>query len=135
MHCIPCRARDCAYLGASLQPMKTISPTELNSVLAASPDATVIDVRTPAEFASIHVPRAENVPLDVLDAGKLSKPGPVYILCQSGNRARRAADQLSAAGIAEPVVVEGGTKAWDEAGLPVVRGKGAISIERQVRIA
>jgi hypothetical protein len=33
------------------------------------------------------------------------------------------------------VNVEGGTQAWDEAGLPVVRGQKAISLERQVRIA
>ncbi len=33
------------------------------------------------------------------------------------------------------VNVEGGTQAWDQAGLPVVRGQQAMSLERQVRIA
>ena len=33
------------------------------------------------------------------------------------------------------VVVEGGTEAWVDSGLPVVRGKKAVSLERQVRIA
>ena len=33
------------------------------------------------------------------------------------------------------VNVEGGTLAWEQAGLPVVRGKKAMSLERQVRIA
>jgi rhodanese-related sulfurtransferase len=40
-----------------------------------------------------------------------------------------------ASGYANLVNVEGGTLAWEQAGLPVVRGKEAISLERQVRIA
>ena len=39
------------------------------------------------------------------------------------------------AGFENVVNVDGGTQAWAEAGLPVVRGKKAISLERQVRIA
>jgi rhodanese-related sulfurtransferase len=46
-----------------------------------------------------------------------------------------ACEKLQAAGYTNVVNVEGGTKAWDEAGLPVVRGQKAISLERQVRIA
>lgn len=41
---------------------------------------------------------------------------------------------LAAAGVEAVVNVEGGTHAWTDAGLPVVRGKKAISLERQVRI-
>jgi rhodanese-related sulfurtransferase len=42
---------------------------------------------------------------------------------------------LIAAGVTNVINVEGGTRAWDQAGLPVVRGKKTISLERQVRIA
>ena len=45
-----------------------------------------------------------------------------------------AVQQLAAAGL-EASVVEGGTVACERAGLPVVRGRGGVSIERQVRIA
>jgi rhodanese-related sulfurtransferase len=46
-----------------------------------------------------------------------------------------ACERLAAAGVASVVNVEGGTLAWEKAGLPVVRGKKAMSLERQVRIA
>jgi len=42
---------------------------------------------------------------------------------------------LASAGWDRVINVEGGTQAWDQAGLPVVRGKKTISLERQVRIA
>lgn len=121
--------------------MKTITVRELNAVLESSPNAVVLDVRTPAEFAEIHVRQARNQPLDRLDpqalarSGSLVAGGDVYLLCLSGARAQSAAATFTKAGIAGAVVVEGGTKAWVDAGLPVERGAvGVISLERQVRI-
>jgi rhodanese-related sulfurtransferase len=78
------------------------------------------------------------VPLDELKPGSLpcSKDQPVYLLCRSGQRAAKAAQRLAGAGFLQPVVVEGGTLAWIEAGLPVDRSPvKVISLERQVRIA
>ena len=46
-----------------------------------------------------------------------------------------AAKKFIDAGITNVVSVEGGTLAWEAAGLPVARGKKTISLERQVRIA
>jgi rhodanese-related sulfurtransferase len=122
--------------------MKTIAPIELQTLLAADPGAAVLDVRTPVEFAEVHVPQARNVPLDELDpaalagSGQARKDRPVYLLCRSGQRAAKAAEKLAGGGFAEPVVVQGGTVAWVEAHLPVTRGKArVISLERQVRIA
>ena len=121
--------------------MKTIAPIELQTLLAADPGAAVLDVRTPVEFAEVHVPQARNIPLDELNptalagSGEIRKDRPVYLLCRSGQRAAKAANQLAHEGFAEPVVVEGGTVAWVEANLPVTRGKSTvISLERQVRI-
>lgn len=119
--------------------MKTISASELQQVLARDENAVVLDVRTPAEFGAVHVPQAANVPLDELDshltAGRIARDQPVYLLCQSGGRATRAAEKLAAQGFAQAVVVEGGTNAWVAAQLPVTRGEGVIGLERQVRIA
>lgn len=52
---------------------------------------SVIDVRTPEEFAQGHMPQAKNIPLDTLEAklGELPN-GPVLIVCRSGNRAEKA---------------------------------------------
>jgi len=100
----------------------------------------LIDVRTPVEFREVHVEFARNVPLDQLGPAKLTsgRDGsgiPLYVICRSGGRGKQACEKLVAAGCSNVVNVEGGTQAWDQAGLPVVRGQKAISLERQVRIA
>jgi len=118
--------------------MKTISPAELQKILAENPDATVLDVRTPVEFAEVHAPAAKNIPLDELNPTTLSldKNQPVYLLCRSGQRATKAAEKISRDGFSQPVVIAGGTLAWIDANLPVTRGTAkVISLERQVRIA
>jgi rhodanese-related sulfurtransferase len=118
--------------------MTTISPLELQNLLTARPDLPLLDVRTPVEFAEVHVPQAQNIPLDELQPGTLPFPKdqPVYLLCRSGQRAAKAGDKLAKEGFTQPVVIAGGTLAWIDAHLPVTRGQGkVISLERQVRIA
>ena len=113
----------------------TISPRDLQARIAQGEQLLLVDVRTPAEHAALHVPGVVLMPLDQLGPQAVPRDqGVVHLLCQSGGRATRAAETLSAAGIA-CCVVDGGTQAWAAAGLPVNRGRGVIGIERQVRIA
>ena len=117
-----------------------VSPKQLNDFVRAGRSIELIDVRTPVEFREVHVPFARNVPLDQLDAARIKadrvgSPEPLYVICKSGSRGKQAREKLMASGCSNVVNVEGGTQAWDEAGLPVVRGKQAVSLERQVRIA
>ena len=117
--------------------MKTISPAELQKLFTTQPALPVIDVRTPVEFAEIHVPQARNIPLDELKPGslQLSKDQPVYLLCRSGQRATKAAEKIMREGFVQAIVIEGGTLAWIDANLPVTRSAAkVISLERQVRI-
>lgn len=120
--------------------MTTITPQQLHDLVKSGKSVDLIDVRTPVEYREVHVGFARNLPLDQLDPAKLlaERNGagePLYVICRSGNRAKQACEKLLAAGGANVVNVEGGTQAWDQAGLPVIRGKKAISLERQVRIA
>jgi rhodanese-related sulfurtransferase len=120
--------------------MNSISPLELNRKMAAGQAVALIDVRTPSEYRSVHVPGALLQPLDSLNPSQLAESfspgGPLYVLCQSGTRAKQAIKRLESAGGRQCVLVEGGTAAWLQAGLPVERQPGAcISLERQVRIA
>ncbi len=118
----------------------TISPRQLAD-LRKSGKIDLIDVRTPVEFREVHVADARNLPLDRLDPATVmqarngNKDEPLYLICRSGSRGRQACEKFLAAGITNVINVEGGTLACVEAGLPVVRGKKAISLERQVRIA
>jgi rhodanese-related sulfurtransferase len=117
----------------------TISPKQLADLRSAGKNVELLDVRTPVEFREVHVDFARNLPLDRLDpqAIQAEREGaagePLYVICRSGSRGKQACEKLAAAGL-RVVNVEGGTQAWDAAGLPVVRGKKAISLERQVRI-
>lgn len=116
----------------------TVTPQELDSRRQAGQPVELIDVRTPAEFQEVHVPFARNVPLERFDPQAVRAQcngGALYVICRSGNRGKQACERLAAAGQDNVVNVEGGTLAWDAAGLPVVRGRKAISLERQVRIA
>ena len=119
----------------------TITPRELAEICKCQGKSDLIDVRTPAEFREVHVEFARNVPLDRLDpAAELQSRGgsteePVYMICRSGSRGRQACEKFLAAGFTTVANVEGGTLACVEAGLPIVRGKKTISLERQVRIA
>ena len=100
----------------------------------------LIDVRTPVEFREVHATLAKNVPLDslipstVMSQRNGSSDKPLYVICRSGQRSAKACQKFVDAGYQNIFNVEGGTSAWDSAGLPVVRGKKAISLERQVRI-
>lgn len=97
----------------------------------------MVDVRTPGEFEGSHVVGAVLHPLQELNPAQvknLGKGGPVYVMCQAGVRAARAAGQLSAAGLGSLFVVDGGMNAWEAAGLPVERGERQVMpIERQAR--
>jgi rhodanese-related sulfurtransferase len=120
--------------------ISSISPLDLAELCADDKNIDLIDVRTPLEFQEMHAVPARNIPLDQLDASALlrsctsSPPGPFYLICRSGSRGKQACEKLFGAGCTNAVNVEGGTLAWESFGLPVVRGKKTISLERQVRI-
>ncbi len=119
----------------------TISPAGLAELAREGRKIELIDVRTPVEFREVHLEIARNVPLDQLDPKVLlqarngSSAEPLYIICKAGGRGQQACEKFIQAGFSNVVNVEGGTTACIAAGLPVVRGKKAISLERQVRIA
>jgi rhodanese-related sulfurtransferase len=85
----------------------------------------LIDVAEPAEYAAGHAAGARNVPLGKIGGTEPTKdlPSnkalPLLVMCPTGSRAGRAAEQLRKAGYANAVSVAGGTAAWREANLPV----------------
>ena len=117
----------------------TIEPRRL-AELNSTGQVDVIDVRTPMEFQEVHVQNARNLPLDQLKPEQLENERNgsermLALVCRSGSRGKQACEKLLSAGFANVVNVEGGTLACVEAGLPVIRGKKVLSLERQVRIA
>jgi rhodanese-related sulfurtransferase len=117
----------------------TITPKQLSDLNSSGKPVTLLDVRTPIEFQELHVDFAKNVPLDQLSADSVEaalkeSSEQLYVICRAGSRGKQACEKLEAAGL-NVVNVEGGTIAWEAAGLPVARGASkVISLERQVRI-
>ncbi len=118
----------------------SITPRELHRRMSEGLPTELIDVRTPAEYAAIHVSGARLVPLDKLDAAAFLKnrgtcDAPLYVMCQSGIRAAKAIEKFRQAWFEGCVEVEGGIEAWVQAGLPVERGESKVlPLMRQVQI-
>lgn len=88
-------------------------------------NAVVLDVRTTDEFGKGHVPQARSIPFEELSAKAAqiskNKSTPLLLVCQTGQRARKAEQVLTDAGYAEVYTLQGGIEAWQTAGMPVVK--------------
>lgn len=116
--------------------IKQATVDEINEMLETGGECQVIDVREYSEFNSERIADAQLMPLSNFEkhAAEIDHSKPVYLMCRSGNRARQAAEKLSAKGFTDIHVIEGGMTAWAGADLPVVKGETKVwSLERQVR--
>ena len=118
-------------------PVRTIDATTLRHRL--EDDAPrILDVRTPAEFESAHIPGSYNVPLDLLreHRDELARhiDEDVVLVCRSGGRATQAEQALGQVGLPGLRVLEGGMVGWEKADGPVNRGRQTWDLERQVRL-
>ncbi|MFG2498723.1 rhodanese-like domain-containing protein [Streptomyces sp. NPDC048441] len=126
-----------------------MAPIELTDLTLTADQAvarlhelTVIDVRTPGEYASGHLPDAHNIPLDRLDVAlpalkTAAARGDLLVVCASGARSATACRSLAESGITATSLT-GGTTAWTRLGHDTHRPAGARtawSMERQVRLA
>jgi rhodanese-related sulfurtransferase len=126
---------------ATVERKTVITPRELHERLGGEDAIELLDVRTPGEYAVAHVPGARLLPLADLDAALFlrergQRDKPIYILCHTTRRARKAIRKFQRAGFDNCVLVTGGTQAWMEAGLPVNHGESKVlPLMRQVQIA
>lgn len=108
--------------------------------LLANPSTLVVDVRSPGEYETAHIPESINIPVDQLDPHLRrivsAAGGTLVLVCQSGGRAEQAATKLGQGGLSDTVVLAGGMNSWQQAGGAVehspVRQRWAL--ERQVRL-
>jgi rhodanese-related sulfurtransferase len=118
-----------------LPPARLVDHDEAARLIAAGA-VTVVDVRTPDEFARLgHVPGAHLVPVDVVAAGPAVLPDdgrPLLVYCEHGVRSRHAAEVLAAAGLAPVLELRHGLSAWTgprEFGGGVAEGPAAWLLE------
>ncbi len=116
----------------------TVDAETLRSWIDAHNDLIILDVRSGAEFESMHIRGSYNVPLPLLSehADELTERlgQRVVLVCQSGVRAEQARQRLGGAGIETAHVLTGGVPAFAGAGGSIVRGIQRWDLERQVRL-
>lgn len=116
----------------------TIESADLQRLLASPNPPRVLDVRTPGEFETVHMPGSYNVPLDLLREHREEimshVDDDVVLVCRSGQRAAQAEETLRRAGLSNVHILDGGITAWQAGDLPVNRGAQKWDLERQVRL-
>jgi len=97
---------------------------DLVATRAGDPGFTILDVRTPEEFATGHLEGAVNI--DFSDPGfseaiaALDRDVPYVLYCRTGNRSAEAAALMRELSFAEVYEISGGIVEWVGAGFPVV---------------
>jgi rhodanese-related sulfurtransferase len=112
-----------AGCSSSAGAVQTVDPQAFLTTAAQS-GTTVIDVRTPAEYAAGHIDGAINIdvegPTFSSDIEQLDKNGAYALYCHSGRRSAIAADQMSQAGFTKITNLKGGIADLQAAGGAVV---------------
>jgi phage shock protein E len=104
---------------------RAVEAAELLGQIRSGEAPLIVDVRTPGEFATGHVPGAVNIPYDQMPARVAEiaahKDGPVVLYCRTGRRSGIAAEVLSERGFKDLGLLRGDMPGWIRAGHPVER--------------
>lgn len=116
----------------------TLDAAGLRELIDAGRAPRLLDVRTPAEFETVHISGAYNVPLDLLKEHRAELRAhldeDVVLICRSGARAAQAGQTLAGVGLPNVKILDGGMLAWQATNAPVTRGAPRWDLERQVRL-
>lgn len=115
----------CTLSACGKNPPSILKPAEFAGILDT--DISLIDVRTPEEFAEGYIPGAINIDSSDSDfaeniMSRFKAPAKIALYCRSGRRSGEAASLLSTQGY-EIFDLDGGILAWEKDGLTVTNGK------------
>ncbi len=99
-----------------------VSVAELKAILDLKSDCNIVDVRETHEYEAVRISNSILVPLSTFNENLVNKKSTNYFLCGIGKRALKAAEYLETLGYKNLYVIDGGIKAWIEAGYPVECG-------------
>jgi len=102
-------------------PVQKLNPEELARKILSGEISAVLDVRSFAEYAGGHIEDSMLAPIQILEtrAGDLDRSRSIALVCRSGQRSARAAEQLQAMGFRKLYCLDGGLEAWKAQGLPL----------------
>jgi rhodanese-related sulfurtransferase len=105
--------------------VRDIAPGEATRLINHE-NAVLVDMRNDKDYRDGHIVNAVQVPADKNEAaGKLEKfrDRPLIVCCRSGNQSLRLCTELSKQGFASVYNLKGGLNAWQQAGLPLSKGR------------
>jgi rhodanese-related sulfurtransferase len=114
-------------VGALFRKWKMLTPASLTQLINRD-TPLIIDLSASADFEKAHIPGAKNVAMSQFDPEtqtdlSKAKELPVVLVDKDGRGVGKAANRLIKAGFARVFVLDGGTYAWQNAQLPVAKGK------------
>lgn len=121
-------AQDAAAPAAAQTKVENVDPAAAAKLIETAAkekgkEITIIDVRTPDEFAVSHVKGAKNIDISgpdfEKDLAKLDKDKTYVVHCQAGGRSTRSLAVFGKLGFKKIIHMDGGLAAWKKAGLPV----------------
>jgi thioredoxin len=109
-----------------------LSATDFSKKIQESPNAIIIDVRTPEEFSKGHLQNAYNYDWNGEEFNKqiatLDKSKPIFVYCLSGGRSAQASSKMRADGFNEVYELNGGIMKWRGANLPETTDNKPVSM-------
>lgn len=114
--------KDAPPAGASAAAGTVVTPAEVAKLIAEK-KATILDIRTPEEFAEGHIPDAVNIDYMSDDFARkiaaLDKTKTYVVHCGAGSRSTKSLPALEQAGLKSVLHLQQGFKGWQSAGQPI----------------
>ena len=116
--------------------VKEIQPWDLSKQLAAGRELVLLDVREPAEFTTLRIPGAINVPRGVLEQScewdydetvpllATGRELDIVVICRSGYRSALVADVMQQMGYTSVVSLKAGVRGSNDFEQPLVDAAG-----------
>ena len=106
---------------------KLLRPAALTALINRE-NTLVVDLRPAGDFEKGHIPGARNVLMSQFDPENkklaAAKALPVVVVCKDGQASSGAARRLKKAGFEHVYALDGGIDGWQQADLPLVKGRG-----------
>lgn len=106
---------------------KALRPAELTALINRD-NALVIDLSASGEFEKGHIAGSRSVQVSQFDPESKqlanAKALPVVAVCRTGQASADAAKRLKKAGFEQVYWLDGGIQAWQQADLPLIKGRG-----------
>ncbi len=105
--------------------LEDVKPAQFKALLESTPDAQLVDVRTPGEYANGTIENAQNIDFNAADFEEkiraLDKDKPVFLFCQAGSRSAKACAKMQEMGFTELYNLKGGYTSWQEMSTPTLK--------------